>query len=58
MLDTKNVSFSGDSATASMDVQTGKGPNAPSVNGLVKIGDILTMVVAIEGDPGFDFRVQ
>jgi hypothetical protein len=24
----------------------------------VKIGDILTMVVAIEGDPDFDFRVQ
>lgn len=58
MLDTQIVSFSGDSATASMDIQIGKGPNAPSVNGLVKIGDTLTMVVAIEGDPGFDVQVQ
>lgn len=58
MLDTQIVSFSGDSATASMDIQIGKGPNAPSVNGLVKIGDTLTMVIAIEGDPGFDVQVQ
>lgn len=58
MLDTQIVSFSGDSATASMDIQIGKGPFAPSVNGLVKIGDTLTMVVAIEGDPGFDVQVQ
>ena len=57
MLDTKNVSFSGGSVRASMDVQVGNGPNAPSVNGLVKIGDILTMVVVMEGDPGLDFRV-
>lgn len=58
MLDTQIVSFSGDTATASMDIQLGKGPFAPSVNGLVKIGDTLTMVISIEGDPGFDVQVQ
>lgn len=58
MLDTQVVSFSGDSVTASLDIQVGKGPVAPSVDGLVKIGDTLTMVVAIEGDAAFDVQVQ
>ena len=58
MIDTQIVSFSGDTASATLDIQVGKGPNAPSVNGLVKIGDTLTMVVTVEGDPGFDVQVQ
>jgi len=59
MLDTQVVSFSGDSLTASLDIQLGKGPLAPSVDGLVKIGDTLTMVVAIDGnDADFDVQVQ
>ena len=58
MLDSQVVSFSGDTATAVMDVQVGKGPLAPSANGLVKIGETLTMVIFIEGDPGFDVHVQ
>lgn len=58
MLDSQVVSFSGDSVTASLDIQLGKGPRAPSVDGLVKIGDTLTMVVAIDGDAAFDAQVQ
>ena len=58
MLDSQVVSFSGDTATAVMDVQIGKGPIAPSASGLVKIGETLTMVIYVEGDPGFDVHVQ
>ena len=58
MLDSQIVTFSGDTASATLDIQVGKGPNAPSINGLVKIGDTLTMVVTVEGDPGFDVQVQ
>lgn len=58
MLDTQVVSFAGDTATAVMDVQIGKGPTAPSASGLIKIGETLTMVIYIEGDAGFDVHVQ
>ncbi|CAG0883752.1 unnamed protein product [Cyprideis torosa] len=58
MLDQEIVTFSGDTANAVMDVQIGKGPFAPSVSGLVKIGDTMTIVISVEGDPGFDVHVK
>jgi hypothetical protein len=36
----------------------GRGPFAPAANGLVKIGDTMTLVVTVEGDPGFDIQVK
>jgi hypothetical protein len=36
----------------------GRGPFAPAANGLVKIGDTMTLVVTVEGDPGFDIQVR
>jgi len=38
-------------------VQMGRGPFAPAATGLVKIGEIMTLVVSVEGDPGFDIQV-
>ncbi|KAK0177326.1 hypothetical protein PV328_001394 [Microctonus aethiopoides] len=58
MLNQEIVTFSGDTATAKLDVQVGKGPFAPAATGLVKIGEPMTLVVSVEGDPGFDLQVR
>ncbi|XP_003740007.1 uncharacterized protein LOC100897873 [Galendromus occidentalis] len=51
VLDVISVTYSGDSIDSYMDVQLGKGPfNANPVNGPVKIGETLTLVVYIHGD--------
>nr|CAD7263030.1 unnamed protein product [Timema shepardi] len=39
-------------------VEMGRGPFAPAANGLVKIGETMTLVVSVEGDPGFDIQVR
>lgn len=57
MLNQEIVTFSGDTATAKLDIQIGKGPFAPAADGLVKIGEEMTLVVSVEGDPGFDLQV-
>lgn len=36
----------------------GKGPFAPPANGIVKIGELMTLVVYVEGDSGFDILVR
>jgi len=36
----------------------GRGPFAPAANGLVKIGEVMTLVVSVEGDPAFDVQVR
>lgn len=58
MLNQEIVTFSGDTAMARLDIQLGKGPFAPSANGLVKIGEVMTLVVSVTGDPGFDIQVK
>lgn len=58
MLNQEIVTFSGDTATAKLDIQVGKGPFAPAANGLVKIGETMTLVVSVEGDPAFDLQVR
>lgn len=57
MLNQEIVTFSGDTATAKLDIQVGRGPFAPAADGLVKIGETMTLVVSVEGDPGFDLQV-
>ncbi|XP_061930281.1 uncharacterized protein LOC108002970 isoform X2 [Apis cerana] len=58
MLNQEIVTFSGDTATAKLDIQVGRGPFAPTADGLVKIGETMTLVVSVEGDPGFDLQVH
>ncbi|XP_039299317.1 uncharacterized protein LOC120355083 isoform X2 [Nilaparvata lugens] len=58
MLNQEVVTFSGDTATARLDIQMGRGPFAPSANGLVKIGEPMTLVVTVEGDPAFNVLVR
>lgn len=58
MLNQEIVTFSGDTATARLDIQIGRGPFAPIADGLVKIGETMTLVVSVEGDPGFDLQVR
>lgn len=58
MLNQEIVTFSGDTAVAKLDIQTGKGPFAPTADGLVKIGETMTLVVTVEGDPAFDLQVS
>uniref|UniRef100_A0A2S2QF31 ZP domain-containing protein n=1 Tax=Sipha flava TaxID=143950 RepID=A0A2S2QF31_9HEMI len=58
MLNQEVVTFSGDTATARLDIQSGKGPFAPPANGLVKIGETMTLVVTVDGDPGFNVLVR
>ncbi|XP_018051493.1 PREDICTED: uncharacterized protein LOC108689015, partial [Atta colombica] len=57
MLNQEIVTFSGDTATVKLDIQIGKGPFAPTVDGLVKIGETMTLVVSVK-DPGFDLQVR
>ncbi|XP_076386202.1 uncharacterized protein LOC100877451 isoform X2 [Megachile rotundata] len=58
MLNQEIVTFSGDTAVARLDIQVGRGPFAPAANGLVKIGETMTLVVSVEGDPAFDLQVR
>lgn len=58
MLNQEIVTFSGDTAVARLEIQMGRGPFAPAANGLVKIGETMTLVVTVEGDPGFDIQVR
>lgn len=58
MLNQEIVTFSGDTAVARLDIQTGRGPFAPAANGLVKIGETMTLVITVEGDAGFDVTVS
>ncbi|CAH0552196.1 unnamed protein product [Brassicogethes aeneus] len=58
MLTQEIVTFSGDTAMAKLDIQLGKGPFAPAADGLVKIGETMTLVVSVSGDPGFDLQVK
>lgn len=58
MLTQEIVTFSGDTAMAKLDIQVGRGPFAKPANGLVKIGETLTLVVSVSGDPGFDIQVK
>lgn len=58
MLTQEIVTFSGDTAMAKLDIQMGRGPFAKPANGLVKIGELMTLVVSVSGDPGFDIQVK
>ncbi|CAL7936166.1 unnamed protein product [Xylocopa violacea] len=58
MLNQEIVTFSGDTAVAKLDIQVGRGPFAPAADGLVKIGETMTLVVTVEGDPAFDLQVR
>lgn len=58
MLNQITSNFSGDTAMARLDIQTGRGPFAPEANGLVKIGETMTLVVSVTGDAGFDILVR
>lgn len=58
MLNQITSNFSGDTAMARLDIQTGRGPFAQEANGLVKIGEIMTLVVSVTGDAGFDIFVR
>lgn len=58
MLNQITSNFSGDTAMARLDIQTGKGPFSQEANGLVKIGETMTLVVSVTGDAGFDIFVR
>ncbi|KAF7281543.1 hypothetical protein GWI33_004578 [Rhynchophorus ferrugineus] len=58
MLTQEIVTFSGDTAMAKLDVVLGRGPFGEPANGLVKIGEQMTLVVSVSGDTGFDVQVK
>ncbi|GFG30884.1 hypothetical protein Cfor_07449, partial [Coptotermes formosanus] len=58
-LDVIQLDFRGDNVDCWMEIQHGKGPWAPPVSGIVPLGSILTLVVAINDYRGeFDMRVK
>lgn len=58
-LDVIQLDFRGDNVDCWMEIQHGKGPWAPPVNGIVPLGSTLTLVVAINDYKGeFDMRVK
>ncbi|CAB4063627.1 unnamed protein product [Lepeophtheirus salmonis] len=50
MFDVVRADFAGDNVGCWMQIQVGKGPWASEVSGLVKIGQTMTMVLAIKDD--------
>lgn len=59
MLDVVRADFAGDNVGCWMQIQVGKGPWASEVSGLVKIGQTMTMVLAIKDDEQkFDMMVR
>ncbi|XP_045483587.1 uncharacterized protein LOC123688893 [Harmonia axyridis] len=59
MLDVVRTDFAGDNVGCWMQIQVGKGPWASEVSGLVKIGQTMTMVLAIKDDDAkFDMLVR
>ncbi|XP_072396178.1 uncharacterized protein dy [Diabrotica undecimpunctata] len=59
MLDVVRTDFAGDNVGCWMQIQVGKGPWASEVSGLVKIGQTMTMVLAIKDDDNkFDMLVR
>ncbi|KAJ8709997.1 hypothetical protein PYW07_009363 [Mythimna separata] len=58
MLNQITSNFSGDTAMARLDIKTGRGPFGPEANGLIKIGEEMTLVVSVTGDAGFDIQVR
>jgi hypothetical protein len=59
MLDVVRADFAGDNVGCWMQIQVGKGPWASEVSGLVKIGQTMTMVLAIkDDDQKFDMLVR
>ena len=59
MLDVVRADFAGDNVGCWMQIQVGKGPWASEVSGLVKIGQTMTMVLAIKDDDNkFDMLVR
>lgn len=59
MLDVVRADFAGDNVGCWMQIQVGKGPWASEVSGLVKIGQTMTMVLAIKDDDfKFDMLVR
>ncbi|XP_037089667.1 LOW QUALITY PROTEIN: uncharacterized protein LOC119110025 [Pollicipes pollicipes] len=59
MLDVVRADFAGDNVGCWMQIQVGKGPWAAEVSGLVKIGQTMTMVLAIKDDDNkFDMLVR
>ncbi|XP_069669041.1 uncharacterized protein m [Periplaneta americana] len=58
-LDVIQLDFRGDNVDCWMEIQHGKGPWAPPVSGIVPLGSMLTLVVAINDYRGeFDMRVK
>jgi len=59
MLDAVTANFLGDNIQCWMQIQVGKGPWASEVAGIVKIGQTMTMVLAIKDDENkFDMLVR
>jgi len=59
MLNVVRADFAGDNVGCWMQIQVGKGPWASEVSGLVKIGQTMTMVLAIKDDEQkFDMLVR
>ncbi|CAG0881164.1 unnamed protein product [Darwinula stevensoni] len=59
MLEIVRADFAGDNVGCWMQIQVGKGPWASEVSGLVKIGQTMTMVLAIKDDDNkFDMLVR
>lgn len=59
MLGVKELRFPGDAVDCWMDIQRGHGPFAPSVGGVVPIGEKLTVVIYVrDTDSSFDVHVK
>ena len=59
MLNAVTANFLGDNLQCWMQIQSGKGPWASEVSGIVKIGQTMTMVLGVKDDENkFDMMVR
>ncbi|XP_075586372.1 uncharacterized protein LOC124490648 isoform X1 [Dermatophagoides farinae] len=59
MLGVKELRFPGDTVDCWMDIQRGHGPFAPTIGGVVPIGEKLTVVIYVrDSDKSFDVHVK
>ncbi|XP_076351341.1 uncharacterized protein LOC143247342 isoform X2 [Tachypleus tridentatus] len=59
MLEAERIEILGDSVECWMEIQIGEGPFAPIVNGIVRIGDKMSVVVYVrDKGAGYDARVK
>ncbi|XP_073969150.1 cuticlin-3-like isoform X1 [Rhodnius prolixus] len=56
-LEQQLLTFNGDTGKARLEIQVGRGPFSYTDKSLVQLGDMMTLVITVEGDPQFNLKI-